>query len=191
LWQRTFPEAQFGHTSSTLVPGEILAAFLLKSNFAKARMNANPALAAQAERVQNHEKAGLLQVLDSASGKVLDEVVLEIPLDYEGLKGIHVVGDQVYLTGKANRTIVYSVATGTQERQMFGTLVAADPASGRICIRNRADEALVYDAQGQELGAFHVGSPLRFARFQNAASRLVLLTADQKVRTMEVAAAVK
>jgi len=191
LWQRTFPEAQFGHTSSTIVPGEILAAFTLKSDFAKARMQANRALAAEADRVQNRDKAGVLQVLSSADGKVLDEVVLETPLDYEGLQGIHVVGDQLYLTGRANRTIVYSVATGAQVRQMFGTLIAADPGSGRVCLRNRAEEAVVYDAHGQQLGDFYMGSPLRYARFQGAGERLLLLTADQKVRTMAVAATAK
>jgi hypothetical protein len=186
LWRQTFDEAQFGHTSSVIVPGEILVAFTLKSDFAKSRISSSPALADQVTKVQNREKGGLLQVLDSTTGKVLHELVLEIPLDYEGLQGIHVVGDLLYLTGRANRTVVYSAATGAQIRQMFGTLTAADPPSGRICVTNRADEALVYDAQGKQLADFQMGSPVRFATFQSTGNRLLLLTADQKVRTLEV-----
>jgi len=193
LWQQTFDNVQFGHASSTIVPGEILAAYALKSDFAKGRISASATLAKQADQVENRDKGGILQVLDSTTGKVLHETVLEIPLDYEGLQGIHVVGDLLYLTGRENRTVVYSATTGTQIRQMFGTLIAADPPSGRICLTNRADEAIVYDAQGQELGHFSMGSPIRFAAFmdsgQSHADRLILLTADQKVRTMEVASA--
>jgi WD40 repeat protein len=192
LWRQTFDEAQFGHTSSVVVPGEILVAFTLKSDFAKARITASAALADQATKIQNRDKGGLLQVLDSASGKVLHEVVLEIPLDYEGLQGIHVIGDLLYLTGRANRTVVYSAATGAQIRQMFGTLIAADPSSGRICVTNRVDEAIVYDTDGKQLADFYMGSPLRFATFQlnnpTPGSRLMILTADQKFSTMEIAA---
>jgi len=187
LWRQNFDEARFGHASSVIIPGEILLTFSLKSDFAKARVDANPTLAEQASKVENRDKGGLLQVLDSNTGKVLHEVVLEIPLDYEGLEGIHVVGDQLYLTGGANRTLVYSATTGAQTRQFFGTLIAAHPASGHICVLNRGDEALVYDAHGKQLADFYMGSALRFASFQQSGNRLILLTADQKVRTMEIA----
>jgi hypothetical protein len=189
LWQQTFDNVQFGHISSIIVPGEILAAYALKSDFAKARISASATLAKQANQVQNRDKGGILQVLDSTTGKVLHETVLEIPLDYEGLVGIHVVGDLLYLTGRENRTVVYSTTTGAQIRQMFGTLIAADPPTGRICLTNRADEAIVYDAQGQQLAHFNMGSPLRYAVFNSSADRMILLTADQKVRTMEIASA--
>jgi hypothetical protein len=47
---------------------------------------------------------------------------------------------------------------------------------------------MVYDSDGHQLADFEMGSPLRFARFQSNGSHLVLMTADQKVRTMEIAA---
>lgn len=103
--------------------------------------------------------------------------------------GINVVGDLLYLTSEDNRTMVYTLSTRTQLRQIFGYLIAADTDSGRICLVNRRDQAIVYDAQGRQLADFHMGSPLRFATFQSSGSRLVLLTADQKVRTMQVPSA--
>jgi hypothetical protein len=186
LWRRTYATAQFAHTSSTIVPGQIIAAFTLKSDFAKSRLSDSPALANEAAAVQNRDKGGLVQVIDSSTGNVLHEIVLEIPLDYEGLQGIHVFGDSLYLTGRANRTIVYSLATGKSGRQFFGTLVAADPSSKRICLMNRRDEAMVYNARGQQLADYEMGSPIRFATFQGAGNRLILLTANQKVRTMAI-----
>jgi hypothetical protein len=186
LWRRTFDQAGFAHTSSGIVANQIIVAFLLKSDFAKSRIGADPALAAQAAQIQNRDKAGLVQVLDGRNGNVLHEAVLEIPLDYEGLQGMHAVGDLLLLTGRANRTLTYSLKSGAQLRQVFGSLIAADQSSGRICLLNRRDEVLVYDADGRELGDFYMGSPLRFAAFSQNADRLLALTADQKVETIEL-----
>ena len=108
------------------------------------------------------------------------------PLDYEGFRGVHVIGDSLYVTGVDNRTIVYSISTGAQVREFFGYLIAADPGSGRICTANRRGEAVVYDPQGEELAHFNIGRPLRYAIFHNNGDRLILLTADQRVRTMTI-----
>jgi hypothetical protein len=85
------------------------------------------------------------------------------------------------------------LATGAQLRQLFGYVISVDNGSGRVCTVNRRDEAVVYDAKGQQLADFHMGIALRFAAFKTGTtapgSRLMLLTADQKMRTMEVASA--
>jgi hypothetical protein len=188
LWRQSF-DIMPANTSN-LNPGEMLFAYRLKSDFAKERLDANPKLAAQAAAVSNPNAAGIIQVVDDHTGKLLHEVALEVPLDYEGLQGIHVIGDELYLAGLNNRTIVYDLATGKQNRQVFGTVVAADASSGRVCTVNRRDEAIVYDAAGQELAHFNLGSMLRLAAFKNSAQghadQLVLFTADQKVRTMAI-----
>jgi hypothetical protein len=178
LWRRTF------------VPGQTILAFRLKSDFAKARLKANSALSDQADAVKDKDAAGVIQVIDDHTGNILHELVLEVPLTYDGLDGINVVGDSLYLTSGDNRTMVYALATGAQARQLFGYVVAVDSASDRICTVNRSDEAVVYDAQGKQLADFQMGSPVRFATFQAAGNQLLLLTADQKVRTMEIPAAV-
>ena len=189
LWRRTFDDGEPAHTYN-LVPGETIFAFRLKSDFAKARLKANAALAAQADAVKERDSAGVIQVIDDRTGNILHELVLEVPVNYEGLDGINVVGDSLYLTSADNRTMVYSMATGVQSRQVFGYVVAVDAASGRVCTVNRSDEAIVYDAAGKELAHFNMGSPIRFSAFKSSgqghADRLVLLTADQKVRTMAI-----
>jgi len=185
LWRRTFDEGRPSHDSN-LIAGESLFAFRLKSDFAKTRLSANAALAAQAGTIKNRDRAGIIQVIDDRTGNILHEMALEAPLDYEGFRGVHVIGDSLYVTGVDNRTIVYSISTGAQVREFFGYLIAADRGSGRICTANRRGEAVVYDAQGEELAHFNMGSPLRYAIFHNNGDRLILLTADQKVRTMAI-----
>jgi hypothetical protein len=193
LWRRTFDSGEPAHAPN-VNPGMLLLSFPFKTSFAKARLKADAALAEHAANIKNKDSGRVIQALDAATGNVLHELVLEVPAAYTGVEGINIVGDQLYLTSDDNRTMVYDMATGSQLRQFFGYLAAANPASGRVCIVNRRDEALVYDAQGQQLVDFRMGSPLRFARFQSEGSsansvpgsRLTLLTADQKIRTMEV-----
>ena len=91
------------------------------------------------------------------------------------------------MTSSDNRTVVYSLTTGKQLRQIFGRVVAIDPKSQRVCTVNRRDEAVVYDSDGRDLAHFRSGNTLRHASFREHGTQLILLTADQTVRTVGVA----
>ena len=189
LWRRTFNSGEPAHTDN-LLPGQTILSFPFKTDFAKDHLKATPELADRASAIKNKDAGRLIQVLDNANGNVLHELVLEVPLTYVGVRGINVVGDNLYLSSDDNRTMVYALATGAQLRQLFGYVIALDPSSSRICMVNRRDEAVVYDPEGHQVASFHTGSPLRFAAFQNNGTRLILLTADQKVRTMDISSPV-
>jgi hypothetical protein len=189
LWRRTF-DGEEPARAANINPGTLILSFPFKTDFAKTRFKADGTLAAAASAIKNKDTGRLIQVLDVTNGNILHELVIEVPLTYEGVIGINVVGDQLYLTSDGNRTMVYGLATGAQFHQIFGYLIAADSTSGRICTVNRRDEAAVYDPEGHQLADFYMGSPLRFATFPpnspTPGSRLLVLTADQKVRTMEI-----
>jgi hypothetical protein len=51
---------------------------------------------------------------------------------------------------------------------------------------NRIGEGVVYDSEGKELAHYQLGDPIRFALFREGAKVVTILTADQKVRTMQV-----
>jgi outer membrane protein assembly factor BamB len=189
LWRRTFNGGEPARTNN-LLSGQTILSFPFKTDFAKDRLKSTPALADRASAIKNKDTGRLVQVLDNANGNVLHELVLEVPLTYEGVRGINVVGDNLYLSSDDNRTMVYALSTGAQLRQLFGYVIALDPSSSRICMVNRRDEAVVYDPEGRQIASFHTGSPLRFAAFQNNGTHLILLTADQKVRTMDISAPV-
>jgi len=135
-------------------------AFKLKSDYAKECLDADPVLAAQAQAITKRDTAGLIQVVDDPTGDELHELALDVPLDYEGLVGVQVVGELLYVTGVDNRTIVSSLTTGTKLREFFGYLVAADAHTGRVCAANRSGEAVVYASDGQQLADFYMGNPL-------------------------------
>jgi len=187
LWQRTFTGGSPARTNN-LIPTQTILSFPIKTDFAQDRIGAVSSLASEAAHTMNKDAGRLIQVIDNANGNILHELVVEVPLTYVGVNGINVVADKLYLTSDDNRTMVYNLATGAQIRQIFGYVIALDPITGRICTVNRRDEAVVYDNDGTQLADFYMGSPLRFAAFQKEGD-LTLLTADQKVRTMEISSA--
>ena len=185
LWSRTMDRDAPGYTTNFGGP-ELIFSWLLKSPGGKAELKAQPSLAAQAAAIKDKDSARLIEILDNLTGKLLGEVVVEVPQEYVGVGGVNRVADLLYVTSDDNRTMVYSLDTAKQLRQIFGHLVAADPASRRICTANRRDEIVVYDLEGVELAHFTFGSPIRFARFQQNGTRLILMTAEEKIRTMEI-----
>jgi hypothetical protein len=187
LWTRNFDAGKPDYTPN-LVPGQTILGFSLKSDFAKARIKAVPTLATQAAAVKSREQGTLLQLLDNSTGNILREVVFEAPARPDGLDGVNIAGDSLYVTSADNRTIVYSMATGAQLRQFFGAVITIDPSTRRVCMLNRRDEAIAYDEQGREIAAFRMGSAVRFAVFDRS-NHLLVLTADQRVRTMDLKAA--
>jgi len=187
LWSRTFDGDGPGHIYN-LVPGQIILSFFLSADFAKARLKEMSQLAAQAADIKDKDLARLIQVIDNANGNVLHELVLAVPKTYTGVGGVNIVGDNLYLSSGDNRTMVYSLTTRAQLRQLFGYVTAVDATSGRICTINRRDEAIVYDFDGHQLASYHTGSPLRFAHFQQNGDHLVLLTADQTIRLVQIQA---
>jgi len=186
VWGKTFPDGTPRYTRS-VGGGNLLFTSQLKLGSVKTRVKANPTLATEAAGVKVKDNGRLLEVVETTTGKSLAEMVFELPLNYDGTEGLNSAGDLLYMTASDNRTVVYSLSTGKQLRQIFGTVIAIDYDSQRVCTVNRRDEAVVYDVYGKELAHFHVGSPLRYANFEGKGAQLMLLTADQTVRRVDVA----
>ena len=185
LWSRTFDHDGPAYTTNFGGP-ELIFSWPLKNASGKAELKAQPSLAGQAAAIKDKDNARLIEIVDNLNGKLLGSAVVEVPEEYIGVGGVNRVADLLYVTSDDNRTMVYSLDNAKQLRQIFGHVVAADPASRRICTANRRDEAVVYDANGAELAHFTFGSPIRFAQFRQNGTRLILMTADQKIRTMEI-----
>jgi WD40 repeat protein len=185
LWSRVFEHNGPAYTTNFGGP-EIIFSWLANSPAGKAELKGQAALASQAAAIKNKDSARVIEIIDNLTGKVLQEAVVEVPEEYVGVGGVNRVDDLLYVTSEDNRTAVYSLATAKQLRQLFGHIVAADPASRRICTTNRRDEVVVYDSLGAELSHFNLGSPIRFAEFRQNGAQLILLTADQRLRTMKI-----
>jgi hypothetical protein len=187
MWTRTFNEGQPYYTASYGWK-DFLFSFRLDTSYAKSRIKTDAGLAAEAKAIKKKEEGRLIEVVDAATGKTVANVVVALSYAYAGTNGLNRAGDLLYASTEDHRTQVFSLQNGQQLRQIFGTIVAEDVATGRVCLTNREDEAMVYDAGGNELMHVRLGRPLRFAGFVNGGEKMVLLPADQVVQVVNVAA---
>jgi hypothetical protein len=184
-WTRQFPEGRPGYTIN-YGDTELIFSDLLQSSAAKEKIRSNPILKEQADAIKQKPAGRLIEIVNAEDGAVRAQVVVEVPLTYEGVDGFNRVGDLLYLSTGDNRTIVYSLKTGVQLRQLYGSVVAADTASQIICTYNRRNETTVSDKTGAELLHLTLDSPIRFAELRNHGTQLLVLTADQRVATYTI-----
>ena len=184
-WTRSFPDGQPGY-SYNLTDGDLVFSYATQASPARDKIKLDPALRDQAALIKFKDAGRLIEFVDPATGVMRMQVVVEVPVTYYGVGGFTRVGDLLYLSVDDNRTIVYSFKTGAQLRQIFGTLVAADPASERIAAANRRGEVVLYDRAGAELQHLNLGQPIRFGALLNKGTQLTVLTADQKIRRFTV-----
>jgi WD40 repeat protein len=184
-WTLQFPDGRPSYTTNE-GDTDLIFSDLLQSSTSKEKLRANPTLKAQADTIKLKTAGRLIQVVNTDDGAVRAQVVVEVPLTYEGVGGFNKLGDLLYLSTGDNRTIVYSLKTGAQLRQLYGAVVAADPVSQTICTVNRRDETTVSDKTGAELLHLTLGSPLRFAELRDHGTQLLVLTADQRIRRYSI-----
>jgi len=189
VWTRNFADRYFSYTSS-YGDRDLIFNFDLGTHTAKEALKASPALAAEAQGIKDKKSAALIKILSGKTGEDVGSLVVELPPNYAGTDGLNRAGDVLYVAGVDDRTAVYSISTGKKVRDLIGYVMALDAETGRVFTANRVGEGTVYDAGGVELAHYLLGDPIRFALFRENAGLVTILTADQKVRTMRVGAAV-
>ena len=185
IWSKNFPDRYFNYTAS-YGDRDLIFNFQMNSHTAKEALKADAKLVGEQQAIKRKDSARLIEVLDGKTGEAGGSVVVELPPNYAGTDGINRAGDLLYVAGVDDRTAVYSMATGKQVRELVGYVITLDAGTGRVFTANRVGEGMVYGADGVELAHYQVGDPIRFALFREGATLVTILTADQKVRTMQV-----
>jgi hypothetical protein len=145
-----------------------------------------PELAAQVAALKDKDAGLLIEVVSIGNGEVMKSVVLAQPSAYDGVTDLNQVQDTILVNTSDNRVFLFSAKTGALTQQIFGYVVGVDPQAGLFCVKNRRDEALVYDLSGKEISHFQAGTTVRFARFEDEGRKLLLLGSDQKIRQVDL-----
>jgi WD40 repeat protein len=185
VWTRHFDEGRPGWTTN-IGNDDLILDYPIVWAMGKEKLRTDAALKEEANSVKDKNAGRLVEVVNSADGSTRAQVVVEVPLSFDGTYGFNRVGDLLYLNAGDNRVIVYSMKTGAQLRQTFGNVISIDQASETVCILNRRDEAIVMDRNGIELAHLKLESPVRFARVREQGTELDVLTADQTLRRFKV-----
>jgi hypothetical protein len=151
----------------------------------KAELKNRPELAAQVAALKDKEAGLLIEVVSIDKGEILKSVVLARPPSYYD-NDINEVQDTILLNTSDNRVLLFSAKSGAMTQQVFGYVVGVDRQAGLFCVKNRRDEALVYDLNGKEVSQFQAGTTVRLARFEDEGKKLLLFGADQKIRVIDL-----
>lgn len=187
-WSRSF-DKNSPASRTNLADGNVLLIWNTDSAGGKAELKLHPELAMEASALKDKSKGLVLELLDAQDGKLRQSVVLEKPRAYDGPAWVHMIGDVVLIETDDYRTQMYSAKTGALMKQMFGYVVAADSENGLFCMKNRRNEAIVYDLSGTEKTHVSVNANIRFARLRDKGKKLLVLGADQKLRSFDLAIA--
>ena len=136
-------------------------------------------------------KHGLLvEALDSRSGEVLRTVELPQAAAEHGSKDrrtASLYGGFLAVHGNSNNTTIYRLSDGQRLGSFYGRAIAGDEKLGLIAATNREQEIMILDAKdGRELSRFTVDHMPRAARFVAEKNALLVLTATQRVYSIDL-----
>lgn len=185
LWKRTFdkekPPFTYNYSDENLI-----FTWNVNSSGGKLEAQRTPSVAAGVAHLHDKSKGLIIEVLSATTGEMLKSAVLEKPPVYSGVNGLDQVRDTVLMDTADNRVFMFSATDGTIFKQMFGRVVGVSAEAGLFCVRNRSDEIQIYDMSGKEINHLSSNSTVRFAKFDATGKKLMLLGADQKIRTIDL-----
>jgi hypothetical protein len=148
----------------------------------------------------------LVELVESRTGEIKREIVA--PERYDILLSAEVVperynfegsadrrtaslfGDYLVVRGNYNNSTIYRISDGVRTGAFYGRAIAGDGKLGLIAATNRDQEVIVYDAAtGREVKRVTLDHLPRTARFIPAKNALLVLTASQRVFTIDLPAA--
>lgn len=132
----------------------------------------------------------LVEVLDGRTGEVRRQIAVPqySRRDFSSdSRSAELYGDYLVVYGNYNNSTIYRVSDGKRLGAFYGRAIAGDEKLGLIAATNREQEIVVYDAAtGKELKRVIVDHLPRAARFIEEKKALMVLTANQRVYTIDL-----
>lgn len=134
----------------------------------------------------------LVELVASQTGELRRAIAA--PERYDGessadRRGATLYGDYLVVRGNYNNSVIYRVSDGVRTGAFYGRAIAGDSKLGLIAGTNRDQEVIFYEAAtGKELKRVTVDHLPRAARFIPAKNALLVLTASQRVYTIDLPA---
>jgi hypothetical protein len=191
LWSQTFPK-EAPRVWITPVNQTLDLVWDVSAEAAKAEINSDPRLTQQLAQMKEKQGDYFLKIIDAQNGKEIGKLLIETGKGSFRASNIFAVGDSVLLTDNRNRVLVYSLKTGELKGRVFGAYAAVSEVSKLLCVENERGRLIVYDLESMEKRD-EFGFPTRISmlRFDKTGRRLFVLTHEQTVYILDVAALAK
>ncbi len=146
-----------------------------------------PELSKRLAYVRFDKGAYLLEVLEARTGNVRGGILLDTGKGSFRVSGASAVGGWLVVTDNANRTLLYSIATGEQKGKLFGRRPVVSSAGGLLCVENERGQLSLYDlATLRKRDQFVFTSPISMVQFALDGKRLFVLTSGQTAYVLDV-----
>jgi predicted Zn-dependent protease len=197
LWTRRFLN-QPPWLFYDLASGRLVFEWDISSAEARAQIKADANLRAALDAPEMKVGASLLEVIELQDGKPAGRLLVstgrtaaEDELGYyiRRIQAVASSGDVVVVLDRNNQAIVYSLSAGKRIGTLFGRFAVVSDAAGLLALQNAAGELQFYDSKTAARKAdVHLGSPVRLARFSADGRQLLVVTADQVARLLDIEA---
>jgi hypothetical protein len=148
----------------------------------------DPQLMQQLTGMKEKEGDYFVQILDIRTGHVLGRLFIETGKGSFRLDNVYSAGDWVIAADTSNRVLIYSLKTGRQIGRVFGAFATVAESTGLLCVENEIGKLAVYNLSTMEkLDELVFSSPISLLRFSAEGKRLVVMTSNQYVYTIDVA----
>ncbi len=137
------------------------------------------------------ERGILVEVISGRTG-VPERLVLapEASSSETDQRTVSLYGDMLAIHGNDENTVIYRVSDGARLLAIFGNALAGDTGLGLIAATNRPQELTIYEvAAGREVRRATLDHLALAARFVPEKRQLLVLTATQRVYTLDLSSA--
>lgn len=186
LWTKQFPHERPGYHVSARANSLVLY-WVADSQAAKSAAKEDSEAAAAISRFKDKDSAVFVQIFDLSTGKLRAETAFDT-----GKHSFQVVqaiasADRLVIADDQHRVLVYSF-----EGQLKGTISGHAPeisaTADLMTVKTEGGELELYDlASVQKRDTYDFKSPVAFNGFSGDGKRLLVLTADQVVYTLDPA----
>ena len=186
VWTKQFPHERPGYHVSARANSMVLY-WLADSQSAKSAAKEDSDAAAAISRFKDKDSALFVQIFELSTGKLRAEMAFDT-----GKHSFQVVQaiastDRLVIADDQNRVLVYSL-DGQLKGTISGHAPEVSPAADLMAVKTESGELELYDlADMQKRDTYDFKSRVAFDGFSGDGKRLLVLTADQVVYTLDPA----
>lgn len=179
LWSKTFaneiPRYNFDSASET-----VALYWRLDSKAAKEEIKKAPALQQKIGALGNKSGDYLVQILDSNTGNLIGQNLIETGEGSFNIKRVFAVGDHLTIIDSENRVQIYSLASGNLKWRFFGDNAVINPAKSIAVVENMPGQLSVYSLEtGKKVNELLFPASVTFSQFSKNGEKLFVLAANQ------------
>jgi WD40 repeat protein len=188
LWSRDFQkEAPRVHADE--YEGTMVLSWAVRSEHAKAEIKADPRLKERLAAMGDKEGDYFIQTVDARTGRPSGTLLVETGKGSFRIEDMFAAGDWLVVSDTSNRVLLYSLSSGEQRGKYFGRAPAISKTAGLLSVETERGQLTLFDlSTGERRDRYDFSSPVSLAHFSDDGKRLLVLTADQTVHVLDLAA---